>query len=58
MTISGWIFLTIGWVIILGLFLFALLRTLRLPKNSRSVSSLPPDSSEDKNVEKTKAQRS
>lgn len=43
MTISGWMFLTIGWAIILGMFLFALLRTLRLPRNSPL-----PDPSEDK----------
>ena len=48
MTISGWMFLTVGGVVILGLFLFALLRSLGLPKNSQSVPTLRPDSSEDK----------
>ena len=36
MSVSGWIFLILAWSAILGLFLFALLRTLRSNKNNTS----------------------
>ncbi|MCI0498336.1 MAG: hypothetical protein L0Y36_01460 [Planctomycetales bacterium] len=29
MTISGWIFMLISWAVILGLFIFSMVRTLR-----------------------------
>jgi len=38
MTVSGWIFLILAWLAILGLFLYALLRTLRSGKNNTSSS--------------------
>jgi len=38
MTVSGWIFLILAWSAILGLFLYALLRTLRPGKNNTSSS--------------------
>jgi len=38
MTVSGWIFLILAWSAILGLFLYALLRTLRSGKNNTSSS--------------------
>jgi len=45
MTASGWIFLILAWSAILGLFLFALLRTLRSGNKNMSGSKnqLTPD---------------
>jgi preprotein translocase subunit YajC len=36
MTLAGWLFLSVSWLVILGLFTFSLIRTLRSKEQNNS----------------------
>lgn len=39
MKLAGWIFMLVSWAVIIGLFIFCMIRTLRTPKQNENQSS-------------------